>query len=436
MKTNKETLVNALYFIVQNYNANKKIISQVVEDLSNKGIAIGEVQRILNGNIAFETITDPKLYLLTKSLYIATEEEKINPNHFFTPEEIKSGDNFSFNIEENSSDVLELDGVLQVDDDHFCTTLTYKQIADLYAKGLVCYNYETQRQAKHFMKEDKLIQKPELNTTSVIEIEELMLNKLYVADAITFNFKSDYEYLDKSYRMKIFKPSFDITDGFHRSSSIIDVVQKDPSIDKKMVIYFTTFDDIKSRRMIGQKNKRNPINKRYEKSIDQNNKANIIVQKINESPNCELRGKITTSLTVLNNNYAYVLNDTLSESIENFFVIKTQRDLDKINNYLIDGFNEIVGIYFNEFANLEQSKTNNYITYNSMFIFYTAVLRHLYEVKNWKKELEIILQKIDFNKPNSIWNDLDIESNTVGKVKLRKINEYAKSLTKGVEINV
>ena len=48
--------------------------------------------------------------------------------------------------------------------------------------------------------------------------------------------------------------------------------------------------------------------------------------------------------------------DDLSDAIKEVFTIKSQRDVKKITKFLIEFFNELVGIYSDEFTNLKSSK--------------------------------------------------------------------------------
>ena len=104
------------------------------------------------------------------------------------------------------------------------------------------------------------------------------------------------------------------------------------------------------------------------------------------------------------------------------------RDVNKVAEYIIEGLNEIVGIYIEDFSDLETSRKNNVKTLSSTFIGYVTLLAELQDNDNWKKRLEKILNSIDFNNSNPTWEQLDIYNSSLNKSNIKKIIRYFREL--------
>lgn len=307
--------------------------------------------------------------------------------------------------------------------------MTYKQISDLYATGKVRYNKETQRNTIFKEYGDKIIESININKTSVKEIKELMLQGLFIPNTITFNIlatgKEKFEIDNRNKSIRIYD-NLDIIDGFHRSLGGIEAVAENPEIEGTLEVRITNFNLDKCHRFIVQEDKKNKIDKRYIQTLNVENLENKVVKLINENTG-EMQGKVTSNI-ILYRNQAYVLSDVLSDAIKSNFNIESNRDVNNVAEYLIKGFDEIVGIFINDFKNLEESRKNNIRTLSSTFIGYVTLLAELQDNENWKKELEKILNKINFNNTNLIWKELGIYDSSPSKSSVKKIIKYFKEL--------
>lgn len=436
MKKDREVLEKVLKDLFDEYSANKQVVNKIKQDLGEHGINVGTAIGILNKTLPIETQSQVILCLITKSLFNATEESKINPEHFFTEIEIEEANKFIREVE-NQKNYVDIEDIRQVDEDQWITIMTYKQISDLYATGKIRYNKETQRNTIFKEYGDKIIESININKTSVKEIKELMLQGLFIPNTITFNIlatgKEEFELDNRNKSMRIYD-NLDIIDGFHRSLGVLECVAENSQTEGTLEVRITNFNLDKCHRFIVQEDKKNKIDKRYIQTLNVENLENKVVKLINENTG-EMQGKVTSNI-ILYRNQAYVLSDILSDAIKNNFEIKSMRDVNNIAKYLIEGFNEIIGIFIDDFQNLENSRKNNVKTLSSTFVGYVTLLAELKETNNWKSKLEKTLNRIDFSNDNPIWEQLNIYDSNLSKSNLKKIIKYFKENLEGVNNNV
>jgi hypothetical protein len=434
-QNSREILETELGLVFKQYGTDRNITETIKKDLSNHGISIGLTQGLLNESTPLESQSLVILCLLTEALYKVTKEEKINPIKYFTELEISEARKYKRETNEKQ-DYVELDDVIQIADDQWITRMTYKQIADLWASGQARYNKDTQRNTTIKEYGDKIVEKINVNKTGIKNIVKKMSEETYIPNVVTFNMLAgteDYEFNGR--KMRISSP-LDATDGFHRDVAIGEVVSLGLHVDKYMEVRITNFDIEKCHQFMLQEDIRNPLDTRFKKAISIASE-NSIVKQLNERGKNELRGKITTEPLMYQKNKAYVLNDVLADAIKSSFAIKPKmpiKDLDNITDFLIEGFNEIIGLFYDDFTNLNKSRKENVKTLSSTFIGYVSILANLKDSDNWKKELESILNKIDFSLSNPMWKDdtredyIDIKNINPSKPTMQRIRKYFKSI--------
>ena len=429
MRREREVLEKVLNELFDEYNRNTDVTTEIKKKLVEHGINIGTATGILNTSIPISTQSLTVLCLITMSLYETTKLMKINPENYFMPKEIEMANKLKRETE-LTKDYVDIEDIKQVADDQWITTMTYKQVADLYSVGKVRYNKETQRNTVFKEHGNKIIEAININRTSVKEIKELMLKGLFIPNVITFNIlatgEEKFEINNRNKSMRVYS-NLDIIDGFHRSLAIIEAVANNPEIEETIAVYITNFDIDKCHRFIVQEDKKNKIDKKYIQTINVEEIENKIVKILNERSGSELMGRITTNITFYKNQ-GYVLGNVLADSIKHNFEIKSMRDVNNVADFLIEGFVEIVGKYINDFNNLETSRKDNIKTYSSTFIGYVTLLAELKDDKDWKIKLEQILNRIDFGISNPIWNNLEIRESSPSKYKFKRIIKYFKEL--------
>jgi hypothetical protein len=253
---------------------------------------------------------------------------------------------------------------------------------------------------------------------------------------ITINLLQDgtdeFVYNEKKGEITVISGQMNIIDGFHRLMSMVVAVANNPNSDYITEVRFTNWDIQKCRNFINQEDKRNKIDKRYMNSVININKwGNKVVTKINESGS-DLKGKIVTNPIVLKHNKALTMFDIMSDAIELGYEIKSNMDVYKISQWLVDFFDFIIGFYPDNFIgedNIAKSKEISAINLPAMFVGYICISKHLYNQTNWEDKLNNILKDINFDINNPVWKDIGIikddkPSITLKRPQLKKIFNY------------
>lgn len=240
-----------------------------------------------------------------------------------------------------------------------------------------------------------------------------MIKGNYIYDDVTLNILADgnENFIFKEY--KGFKDFGDIvynggtlnlTDGAHREKAAESALLINPNLQENFTLILTNFNVDKAIQYIRQKDKRNPIDKEYLESKDMENLNNDVVRRLNENSESELKGLIVTDDFLLREGFGLVPFGIVSKTIENLWNIKIRKEANDISDYLIEFFNELVGIFPEELKlNIKENRNKNYINHSNMFVYYLTIAKEIQNKSNWKELLYKIINNTDFNKDNEYW---------------------------------
>jgi hypothetical protein len=435
MKVNPEKLENELYKYFERFCRNKKVIEKIKDEFKERGVSPAEIEKILDAKVLLKGVNPDIQCLLCRMFYEETNEEMINPQKYFNEAEIKRASSFKIEVKTQEKFPIVFEKVEKVHDDVHSFYLDAQQIVDLYSKNLIIWNKETQRQTKIKNISGDYVEIPDINNNSVDEISDRILKGKQMTNHITLNLlknsEESYEYSSKNEKLTIYSGEIDIIDGAHRCFGIIKAVRTNPEVQFKIGVYLTNYSVDKAREFIRQENKRNDIKKSHLETFDSENSAMTITNDINTHSKCDLSGKITTHKINLDLGIALTTTDVMSSSIKYEYEdnIKSSRDAGLITDWLVKFFNELMGLYSNEFiSEIKDTKENSYINHENMFIGYIALSKVLYGREDWKTTLQSIMTEIDFDKKNSIWNDneLNINSRRLSRPYIKTISNYFK----------
>lgn len=428
---NKNELRKKLRVILIENCINAKVLTQVKSDLLEVGILGGTVQDMFTQRITTEQLSDEVLYYLSDSLSKALDLETIKPERYFMDEEIEEIKRLN-TTKLSGEDTLPFKfyNVMKVDYDMFVTFISAKELADLYNKGRIRYRMETQRNATIIKRKGTLIQTPTINNRSIEEIKEQLLKGQFITNFITLNTIEDdtLEYDEKTGELKV-NTILDILDGFHRSMGILRAVaESDGEINYTTGVVITNFDIDKAQRYIVQEDKKNKMSKRFIKYLNKDSKANIVVRKINEDSYSDLNGKIVTDKKFIRYGNALTLTDVMQQGIDSYFKFKTMSDINKLADYLIEGFNHIIGLYPEQFIDeVKKHKETSVIAHEHMFVGYLYILSELRGKNDWKNKLEKILSQINFDKDNPIWEEIGLFKPELTARTIKELEDYLKN---------
>lgn len=434
MKVGKErsSLERALVEVFEKYNLNKEIINKIKNEFVERGVGSGEFLSIIDGGIRVETIPLDMLCLISELFYQETKEKNINPETYFNESEISESKKFRRETEKQSKFPLVFEDVMKISEDHYVTYKTAQEVKKYYDRNIITYNKQTQRNVKYTEYHDKIIEMISINKNSITDIEKDIIEGRQITNFITLNIlqngEEEFKYDARTKTLTVLSGDINILDGFHRSLGMINSVQKVPNVHYITGINIVNWDVEKSRRFIVQEDKRNKINQSYVKSLNPEKYENMIVKKINESSASDLKGKIATDMVLIRSHRALTTYDVINSAIIHEYTdIKSNRDSTLIAEWLIDFFNELIGIYPDAFlSEIEATKANSYINHVNMFSGYVSLSKELQGRNDWRQKLQEALSKIDFSKDNKIWEEFKIEKDS-GVRTLRAISKYFKS---------
>lgn len=425
MKVEREKLEHKLNLIISEYAPDKKIKNTVIEELKERNVHPGDTLDILEKRVHLSTIPQVTLYVFTLALHNATKESSIKPDKYFTDLEMDVGNTHKQTMKEKEKFPVVLEGcVRKGSDNQFSLFLHIKDVVDLYSRMVITYNPETQRQAKVKVTKNKLVEEININKKSVGEIKEDILNNKFKTNFITFNIlqdgTEDFEYDEKNKVLTINSGEIDVLDGFHRSLGMVYAYQTNPNLDFYIGINITNYDVDNAKQYIVQEDKKNKIDKKYIKSINTDNLANMIVKKLNENTMSYLHNKITTDFVVLRNKRAVTMSDIMADAIDYSFEIKDRMDVAKLYKPIQDGLNLII----ESDPEILKGKYNEFV-----FIGYVMLLRKIMDKDNFEEIVQQVLPKID---DEHIAQFIPL-SRKISKPTLNRISDYIDLLLKGCE---
>lgn len=394
MRKDRQTLEKLLYSVFIDCISKEDIIDKVVEGFKRHNILFGDVMKIINKNDVLENKPDILLYLFAKYFYLYSDEPRLNPQIWFTENEIKEGDKYKETKELQKKFPIVIENVIKLANDLYTTVVPIKNIANLYNSRVITYNFQTQRDPKIKRVKDKIFEVPNVNKKSVMEITKEIIDGTFIPNHITLNVLQNGEdiikYDEINKRLIISNGDINIADGFHRSLAFNNVINQFPNIERSTGLNIGNFDVDKCRKYIRQEDKRNKISEEYINSLNTENLSNTVVKKINEKSTSELRGKVATDKIYITKSDAIIMFSDLQDGIEHFFEVRNSREANTLGDFLVEGLNEIIGIKFEEFQN-----KNSFFRTKEMFLSYLGLLALLKDVENWKKKLEKIMLRMN-----------------------------------------
>jgi CheY-like chemotaxis protein len=164
---------------------------------------------------------------------------------------------------------IRISPVIEIAEDQWVTKISIDLLKEFYDNQLIIYNPRTQRQLKQRRRGQDVSYTIDIVSSSVKAIEGLMSKGEFVPNALTLNLNVDDPEVDFDIvgsELILNSGKFDIIDGFHRFRAACQYIE--------------------------QEDKRNKISKSYLASMDKSSPTNIIIDKLNNTLDSPVRGKI------------------------------------------------------------------------------------------------------------------------------------------------
>ena len=332
-------------------------------------------------------------------------------------------------------------------------------LSSMYRDGQIYYNPLKQRGIR--LNKDGSTE-PFIIKSKIKEITTCILSNKFFGNLITLNIRKEENpilHFDETSGILSCKNKMELIDGCHRLTSGLFILNRWEKLKEKdkhlivnpfqyeMIVSVDVLNDIDSSALFNEYNgKQTKIGKNIVNFLDVYDLSNTVARKlINES---ELNGKIkigSGSIRAKTNNdittFALVY-DGIKSNFSNLLL--TRNEADKITEYLILYWNELVNLlpeYFGNITNRHEMRnkdlTIQQITINSYF----ALARKLYGLENWKEKLAKLKDPVQvdnfkgyvFSKENPWWSEcfriknstpMVINSSSTIRVVTRKIVEH------------
>ena len=268
---------------------------------------------------------------------------KLNLSDYYTELEIKEYSRAKYEIEKIKFPLKFK--MIQITADQWVGKIDVAMLIKLREAQLINYNENAQRVLTKIIRGDKEIYKISLNQTAVASIKNSFERNSFIPNTITLNlaYGADFYYDNKTDELIINElKHFDASDGFHRIIAAYKAYDNDNEFNYPMELRIINFSDDKVNRFIYQEDQKTQMKKLDSKSFNMDNPANIVVERINESPRCNIKGCINRNKAIINYGelaelirYFYFRNKEKIQN-ENMLVLSVTKDLIEKFNVLTE----------------------------------------------------------------------------------------------------
>ena len=281
-------------------------------------------------------------FILYALLFIIAENKVKN---YFSAEEIKAYSKAKYKIEKFKLP-YKMENMCQISEDQWIGSITVKELMKLRDAQLINYNENSQRTMQHIIDGEREYYKISLNKAAVSAIRESYERDLYIPNTITLNMTedSDFSFSNNTLTIREIK-QFDIIDGYHRYIAMSQIYDVNKDFDYNMEIRIVCFSEQKAQQFIYQEDQKTQMKKIDSDSLNQNNAGNIVCQRLNADPLCNLQGLINRNDGVISAgefclliNYFYFKN--INKSDVKTRIIQVTKELKEKLNAITESNNE------------------------------------------------------------------------------------------------
>lgn len=205
--------------------------------------------------------------------------------------------------------------MIQVSDDQWIGSITVKELMQLRDARLINYNENTQRPLSRKTINGEEVYRITINESAIAAIKDSYTNGTYISNTITLNVPEDAEMYYSDGEVVINQiESFDILDGYHRYLAMQRLFLENKSFDYTMEFRLVCFPEEKAKQFIWQEDQKTKMSKLDSDSMNQNNIANQIVNRLNQkSP---FNGLINNNKSIIDaGSFSYFINQYLCGDI-------------------------------------------------------------------------------------------------------------------------
>lgn len=444
-------LENLLLSFFEEVTYNSNIYNNIKNELfENHNIARSKIDGIFTQTTPINSILDEELYLINKQIYEKLKDEnreikELNPENFFLPKEIFEYNTFKHSKQANISNIIEFKNVIQVNPEQWYCVMSVKEVADLFNRGVISYDPQTQRQLTKKVTRGRVTKKPTIIPEKIKAIEAGIeageLNDYSITVNIPVTGEERFEYRNNNIRVEVngISSKCSCIDGYHRFLASANYGNTHPESNFNVVFKIYHATTFQAARYVSSVDQQTKIDDLHVQVISDTNAYITMVKDINNYGSKETNGlynKIGEDLFDVKNNNKYTTYKILADAIEHNFGKDNKLSLlerKKIQKFIIDGFIYIIGTFESDFKNPNTSRIHSIVTEPNTFIGYISMLSKLYKEKDWEEKLTEVLNEIDFDKEKlkDKWQEIGLFTSKIGSTHVRKISQYFKQFIKG-----
>ena len=187
--------------------------------------------------------------------------------------------------------------MLQIEEDQWIGKIDIKTLMQLRQAQMINYNINAQRTMQKVVRGDRESYKITLNQKAVDAISSSYKNNTFIPNTITLNIPMEIDsnfYYDEESCSLVIKSldHFDVTDGYHRYIAACQIADLDENFNYSMELRIVNFTEDKAKQFIFQEDQKTKMRKIDSDSMNMNNAANIVVERLNGNVRFNLKGLI------------------------------------------------------------------------------------------------------------------------------------------------
>lgn len=320
--------------------AKREFIELSQKMLEKYNIPTSMTSDLVNDRIALNDTTDFILFVLAKSLDEVLKSSKTN--EFFTELEISGYINMKLEIPKFEFPI-EIK-CIRVDTTQYIGATDVRFLMELRKAGLISYNANAQRTMQRVVRGEKSYYKIALNKKAIAQIRESFRSETYIPNTITLNIPEDSAFHYNAISNTLIIESldhFDISDGYHRYMAMCQEVDSNPDFNYQMELRLISFDENRVKQFIFQEDQKTQMKKIDSASMNMNNPANLVCERLNRDIMFNLKGKVTRNsdyidFAELASIIDFIYFKTLKRENTTASIIETEKELCKKFNYLTE----------------------------------------------------------------------------------------------------
>lgn len=373
MKRERSELQDELLIILKKFNRTGLIKELIKSDYLDEYINKTVLTKTLNMNIQLNSniLSNSDLYHICR--LINHFKPMIKVDEYFTDEEMTQAIESKNNIKMESNPKMVIENVLYTknnNEESWVAIVTYKQIYEWMKTGKLIYNMQTQRQGVLKKIKNNMIIVPYINEKAVDEIAEMMSKNEFYSNMISinvepdFNYKLEYNPIEKTLTIDTEIFTVAVTDGYHRCSGVVKALDINPSLSGELYLKITNMSIEKAQKFIRQESKTNIQDRDALEKYNPDNKITTFINDINNMKTASKNALYRKIDMEVNTPNTWIMFENFKEGlvmsgfIDDINNTNSQKELKDMEGFIVDFFYNFYQIAKDNNAQIERNEND------------------------------------------------------------------------------